>query len=209
MIIYPMIRHTCGVGFRGWLKVGVEGRDNVPRKGPFIVLVNHQSILDGPILHCYSPRLLFSMTKSTQFKRAYMRGLLRYAGTFPARRYQVDPQSVRVVLRYLKEGRGVGIFPEGERSWDARIQPLRLGTIRLILKAGVPVIPCGVNGLYDFWPRWHRLPRRLPFINRTPVTLRFGEQLHFGQHDDRATREALLDDTMETITAALEGVSGS
>jgi 1-acyl-sn-glycerol-3-phosphate acyltransferase len=207
MIIYPMIRHTCAVAFRGWLKIGVEGSENVPPTGPCIVVTNHQSIIDGPIVHCFAPRLLYSMTKSTQFKRAYMRGLLRHVGTFPARRFQVDPQVVRVALRYLEEGRAVGIYPEGERSWDGRIQPLRLGTIRLILKAGVPVIPCGVVGLYDFWPRWDRLPRRLPFVRRTPVKVRFGKPLNFGLHDDRASREAHLDETLETITHALEEIS--
>ncbi len=206
MILYPMIRHTFGVGFRGWFKISVEGRENVPVRGPFILLAMHRSNLDGPILHCYSPRLLFSMTKSTQFRSAWMRAILRHVGTFPARRFQVDPQSVRVVLRHLKEGRGVGIFPEGERSWDGCIQPLRLGTIRLILKAGVPVIPCGLPGLYEFWPRWHSLPKRLPFVGRTPITVRFGAPLTFGRHEDRASREVLLDETLETITKALDEV---
>ena len=48
----------------------------------------------------------------------------------------------------------MGVFPEGERSWDGRLQPLRSGTIRLLLKAGVPVIPCGMVGIYEVFPRW-------------------------------------------------------
>jgi 1-acyl-sn-glycerol-3-phosphate acyltransferase len=206
-MFYSTIRHTFRVGFRGWLKVAMDGKHNVPREGAFILLVNHQSILDGPILHSFAPRLMYSMTKSTQYTNAFMRALLPRVGTFPTRRHQVDPQAVRVALRHLAKGRGLGIFPEGERSWDERIQPLRLGTIRLVLKAGVPVIPCGVVGLYDFWPRWDRVPRRLPFVKRAPVTLRFGTPMHFGRHDSRASREVLLDDTLDAITQAMEEVS--
>lgn len=202
-----MVRQIFRVGFRGWLKVTVEGEKNVPMEGGFLLLTNHRSIIDGPVVHCYSPRLLYSMTKSTQFRQPWERAILRHVGAFPTRRHQVDPQAVRVTLRYLEQGRAVGIYPEGERSWDGRIQPLRLGTIRLVLKAGVPVVPCGVVGLYDFWPRWDRLPRRLPFLNRAPVTIRFGTPMHFGRHDDRASREAHLDETLEAITAALEDVS--
>jgi 1-acyl-sn-glycerol-3-phosphate acyltransferase len=205
--LYSAIRHTCRIGFKGWLNVTVEGRENVPKEGGFFLLTNHQSIIDGPVVHCFSPRLLFSMTKSTQFRQGWERAILRHVGTFPTRRHQVDPQAVRVALRYIEEGRAVGIYPEGERSWDGRIQPLRLGTIRLVLKAGVPVVPCGIVGLYDFWPRWDRPPRRLPFVKRMPVTIRFGAPMSFGRHDDRASREAVLDQTLETITSALEFVS--
>ena len=58
------------------------------------------------------------------------------------------------------QGEGVGVYPEGERSWDANLQPFRRGTIRLLLKAGVPIIPTGVVGSYDVWPRWSRTIRR-------------------------------------------------
>ena len=204
MIVYPAIKSTAAVVFRGWLKVRVEGKDNVPKTGPFIMLTNHQSNLDGLLVHAYSPRLMFSMTKSSPFKHAWARPILRNVGTFPARRHRVDPQVVRVALRYLGEGRAVGIHAEGERSWDGRIRPLRLGTIRLVLKAGVPVIPCGVVGAYDIWPRWDSFPVRIPFLDRTAVRIRFGSAMHFGRHDHRASREEHLDETLESITRVLQ-----
>ena len=208
MILYEVVRRTVAALWPAWIKLRVEGKENVPRKGGVLFLMNHQSMLDPILVHSLSPRLVFSMTKSTQFRKPFMRFLLRNLGGFPTRRYQVDPQAVRVALRYLEEGRAVGIFPEGERSWDARLQPLRRGTVRLVLKAGVPVVPIGVIGAYDVWPRWGKFKwLKIPFTDRVPVTVRFGEPLEFGAHDSREEREARLEETMETLTRALEEVS--
>jgi 1-acyl-sn-glycerol-3-phosphate acyltransferase len=208
MILYRVVRRLIHVLSYGWIRLRVEGKKNVPKRGPFILLVNHESFLDPLLVHAVCPRLLFSMTKSTQFAKPFMRWLvIRLGGCgFPTRRYRVDPQTVRVALRFLDEGRGVGIFPEGERSWDGRLQPLRLGTIRLVLKAGVPVILCGVTGAYDVWPRWGNFRWWHFGFRRPPVTVRFREPFDFGKHDDRADREALFDRTLETITAAMEEV---
>ncbi len=175
----------------------VRGVENVPKTGPFFLVPNHQSVLDPMVVQAACPRTVHSMTKSTQFATPFMRWLLPRLGSFPTRRYRVDPQSVRVALRELARGRGVGIYPEGERSWDAELQPLRKGTVRLLLKAGVPVIPCGISGSYDVWPRWSKRPRRCP------VRIQFGEPILFGAHDDRAAREAALPAATARIERAL------
>jgi len=138
------------------------------------------------------------MTKSTQFASPFMRWLLPRIGGFPTRRYRVDPQTVRVALRELGRGRGVGIYPEGERSWDGTLQPLRKGTMRLLLKAGVPIVPCGISGSYDVWPRWSRRPRRCR------VQIRFGEPIVFGPHDERAAREAAVPAATAHLERALK-----
>src|SRR5690606_38543582 len=69
-------------------------------------------------------------------------------------RFEPDPQAVRLVLRRLREGHGVGLYIEGERSWGGRPQAPRRGTVRLILRAGVPVVPAAIAGSYEAWPRW-------------------------------------------------------
>lgn len=180
----------------------VEGRDNVPKTGPFILLFNHQSILDPAMAQTACPRFVYSMAKSTQFASPFWRWLLPRLGSFPTRRYQVDPQSVRTALRLLGEGKGVGIYPEGERSWDARLQPLRRGTMRLILKAGVPVVPCGIEGSFDVRPRWGS------GLQRGAVTIRFGKSLLFRPHDVRSERELALPEATRKIEKALKGVMG-
>jgi 1-acyl-sn-glycerol-3-phosphate acyltransferase len=146
---------------------------------------------------------MYTMAKSTEFSSPIVGALLQRLKSFPVRRFEIDPQAVRMVLGHLEAGRGVGIYIEGERSWDGRLQPPRLGTIRLILKAGVPVIPCGISGAYDVWPRWHRR------IQRGTVRIRFGEPLRFPRLDDRAARNAALPEARNRLMDALASLAGA
>ena len=178
-------------------RVDVEGREHIPADGPFFLIPNHQSVLDPLIVQALCRRPVYSMTKSTQFTGRLMRWLLPRIGAFPVRRYRTDAQAVRTVLRLIEEGKGVGIYPEGERSWDGQLQPQRRGTIRVLLKAGVPIIPVGIAGSYDVWPRWSKRPRRCR------VRLRYGAPIVFGAHADRLAREAALPAARKRLEAAL------
>lgn len=189
-----------------WPLIGrleVQGRELIPQEGPFLLIANHQSILDPIIIQTVCPRPIHTMAKSTQFGAPFLAQLMYRLNSFPVRRYRIDPQAVRYALRILGRGEPVGIYIEGERSWDGKLQQPRLGTLRLILKAGVPVIPCTIQGSYDVWPRWHR------GLRRAPIRITFGEPLHFPKLDQRAAREAALPEAarllMERIAAPIAG----
>jgi len=155
-------RTLCWVTRMLWKWTGtieVRGLEHLPTAGPCIVVANHESYLDPLLLQAFTPRVMHAMAKSTQFASRGMAWLMSLVYSFPVRRYQPDPIAVRTVLRLVAAGRAVMIYPEGERSWDGRLQPLRRGTVRLLLKAGVPVIPCRIDGTYDAWPRWGKLAR--------------------------------------------------
>jgi 1-acyl-sn-glycerol-3-phosphate acyltransferase len=145
------------------------------------------------------PRIVHTMAKSTQYGSPLFRRLLTQLYSFPVRRFETDPQAVRHVLRRLSAGQAVIIYIEGERSWDGRLQPPRLGTVRLALKAGVPVIPCRIDGAYEAWPRWDRK------IRRHRITIEFGEPIHLPKLDTRAEREPYLMTAAERIMTAIEG----
>ena len=119
----------------------------------------------------------------------------------PTRRYRIEPQAVRVVLRRLSEGEAVGVYPEGERSWNAQLQPFRRGTIRLLLKAGVPVIPCGLAGAYDVMPRWSKT------IRRRRIRVEFGQPILWPAMDSREERNAFLPEATETLRSTLASLS--
>ena len=91
----------------------------------------------------------------------------------------------------------MGIYPEGERSWDGTLQPFRQGTIRLLLKAGVPIVPCGLDGSYDVWPRWSRR------VRRRRVRLRFGKPIRWAALGTRRERDAALPRAAEALREAL------
>ena len=203
MAWYPLFRLVAQLMTLAFVRPRVTGRRNIPRAGPFLLVANHLSILDPVVVMASCPRRLETLTKSTQFATGRLfPWLLPRAGAIPARRYKVDPQAVRTVLRVLQRGGGVCIYPEGERSWDGTLQPLRRGTVRLLLKTGVPVIPCGISGSFEARPRWSRT------LHRTRVRLRFGEPILFGVHDTRAERDRALDSATERISSALRRLSG-
>ncbi len=200
---YAVFKFLTGLFVRSISRIEVSGRENIPSRGPFLLVPNHQSVLDPIYVQSSVSRNdLYTLTKSTQFGGRFFRWILPRLHACPVRRYRVDPQAVRTILRHLGDGRGVCVYVEGERSWDGAIQPLRRGAIRVILKAGVPVIPCGVSGSFDVWPRWSRR------IRRQTVRIRFGEPMEFGRHDDRTAREARLDETHARIRRALAELSG-
>jgi 1-acyl-sn-glycerol-3-phosphate acyltransferase len=175
----------------------------VPDTGPFLLIANHQSYLDPIFTQAVIRRPIFAMAKSTQFTDPLVGWMMRRVCSFPVRRYQVDPQAVRIALRHLERGRGVAIYIEGERTWDGRLQEPRPGTARLALRAGVPVIPCAVSGTYDIWPRWARSPVR------GTATIRFLEPIRFPQLHGKANRTATPAAAARIMDAIRSGLDSS
>lgn len=196
--IYHTLAFLARHLFRPVGRLDVHGRENVPKSGSFLLLANHESILDPILIQAVCPRPVHTMAKSTQFASPFMGWLMRAVKSFPVRRYQVDPQSVRMVLRRLEQGEPVGIYPEGERSWDGRLQEPRRGTIRLVLRAGVPIVPCTISGSYDVWPRWDR------GVRRGHIRIDFGTPFRLPPAPDRAAREAALPAAISRIMGALQ-----
>lgn len=197
MITYPVLKRVIR-----WLlpllgEVTINGVENVPSSGPFLLLSNHQSILDPFIIQALCPRPLHTMAKSTQFAAPIIGPIMPHVLVFPVRRFQTDAQSVRFVLKRLRQAQGVAIYIEGERTWDGRLQRPRRGTVRLALKAGVPIVPCTIDGTYDLWPRWDR------HIQRGPIQVTYGEVIRLPQLDRRSERDAMVDDASHRIMSAI------
>jgi 1-acyl-sn-glycerol-3-phosphate acyltransferase len=142
------------------------------------------------------------MAKSTQFASPIFSAVMTRCYAFPVRRFQVDPQAVRTALRRLAAGYPVHIYIEGERTWDGSLRPPRPGTVRLALKAGVPILPCAVDGAYDVWPRWDRRFR----TGRVKVA--FGKPFRLPQIDDRARREAAVPEAGTRIIREISSLIG-
>jgi 1-acyl-sn-glycerol-3-phosphate acyltransferase len=183
-----------------WFFGGVEvrGLQNVPKGGACLVMCNHESLLDPIMVHAVCPRILHAMADSSQFGSRAFHRLLPKLYAFPVRGFETDPQAVRQALRRLRAGNAVVIYAEGERSWDGRLQTPRLGAIRLALKAGVPIVPCRVDGTYDAWPRWDRR------IRRNRVRVEFREPFRLPKLDARAAREAHLAAATDRVMESLK-----
>ena len=196
--VYRICRRTMRTVWKIFGRFDIRGFANIPATGPFLLVCNHQSDLDPPLIQSIIPRPIYAVAKSGLFTAPVLGWLMRRLHSIPVRRYQVDPQSVRTALRRLRAGNGVAIYIEGERSWDGRLQDYRPGTIRLALKANVPIIPVAISGTYEASPRWDTR------IRPGTVVIQFLEPIHFAQFNRRADREAALRDAAAVIMSRLE-----
>jgi 1-acyl-sn-glycerol-3-phosphate acyltransferase len=207
----PCRRESPGVGFetvralagrflKAALSLQIEGQAHLPPRGPVILAANHSSFLDAIFLAALTPRPVAFMTKNSQFAQPALHRILRWAGAFPVRRYTTDPVAVRNALRILRQGRVLGLFPEGERCWDDRMQPFKRTTVKLMLAAGAPVVPVGISGAYGLMPRWSTRIRRLP------VTIRFGPPLRLPVVTPEGRNDSLVETWRLRLQDAVEAL---
>jgi len=170
-VIYATIFNLIKLGIKIKYRITLEGVENIPKKGPMIFVANHTSIVDTFLFGCNMPRKVYFMAKSTEYESPAISFFFYLSRAFPVRRYDTDPGALRNAYRVLELGEMVGIYPEGERTWDGKLQPLRRGTVRFILSAGVPVIVGGIKGAYQHQPRWGGL------IGRPTIDIKFGKPI--------------------------------
>ena len=167
-------------------RVRVMGGENTIRHGGFILAANHISHFDPLILSGIVPRKIDWMAMSEFFHYPIVGIFLRAVDAFAADR---DRATIRSAIKRLKEGRVVGLFPEGGIRDGARSllegAPFRSGATALAHIARVPVLPCVIVGSDRFYSKKSWLPLR-----RTPVWVAFGEPIsHFPDLEKAAARE--------------------
>lgn len=177
----------------------VEGLENAPRSGGFLVVANHCSNLDPPFLGWAvghrTGRIVHFMAKEEMRSWPVVGFLARNAGVFFVRRGEGDRGAQRLAIRLLETGRLVGIFPEGTRSLDGRLGDARAGAALLAMRTGVPVLPVGIAGTHRVFPGRSRWP------HRSRVTIRVGEPLQLPVMADGLDRQALRQGTEQMMRA--------
>ena len=149
---------TLGLSYR------FEGRRNVPRRGPALLVANHESFLDPVLVGMASSRQICYLARKTLFKNRLFGAYLRTVRSVPVDQEGVAKEGLKTVLELLKAGEVVLVFPEGERTWTGQMQPLKPGVQLLIKRAQVPVIPVGVAGAFQAFPRTRKLPNLSPLF---------------------------------------------
>ena len=182
----------------------VVGIEHVPARGPAIVAFNHVSALDGPALAIELSRRTRRETRflvAAEFFRKFFFGwVLRTFDQIPIHRGAGDANALDTALASLHGGAMLAIAPEGEVNPEPRgdLQRIRSGVARLALPTGVPIVPVGLCGTQDRWPRtgivWARLWRR------PRLAIVFGPPL---LPDGEATSEADVVDLKERLRLRL------
>jgi 1-acyl-sn-glycerol-3-phosphate acyltransferase len=142
---YHFARLVTGAICVGLLRLQVHGRENVPLDGPLIVAANHVSYVDPVALGIALPRPIAYMAKSELFRIPILGPLIAALGAYPVERGKGDVAAIRSSLRALREGKAIGIFPEGTRNPRGEA-PIQTGVALLASLAGAPVLPAYVRG---------------------------------------------------------------
>jgi 1-acyl-sn-glycerol-3-phosphate acyltransferase len=158
-IWYEIVRLVLLVTFYPTFRVSAEGGKNVPKKGPVMLLSNHQSFLDPMLCQIPLTRHMHHVARTTLYDNKLFGILLSTLYTIPIRRGEADVAAMKKIIRALKEGKMVCLFPEGTRTSDGRIADVKAGFSLLSRRSNAVVVPVVIEGAYYCWPRDRRFPR--------------------------------------------------
>ena len=145
------------------ITVEAEGRDRLDRRTPYVFMCNHLSFLDAPALVTVIDRPVRSIVKRFVFRIPVFGWGMRLAGFVPVDKEGIGEGRKRIARAsglIREKGYSFLVFPEGQRSWDGRLQPFRRGGFFLALEAGAPIVPVSIAGTFELMPRVSRRVRR-------------------------------------------------
>ena len=145
--IYQCIRLSLLAIFKIFFRIKVKGKNNLPDEGPVILMSNHISAYDPPLLVAIFSRPVRFMAKKELFENPVMRFVLFLADAFPVDRSKNDITAVKKALSVLKDQEVLGLFPEGTRRAEGKLGNPKLGSVMLAIKSGAPIVPIGIKNI--------------------------------------------------------------
>ena len=179
------------------IDVEVAGLERLDRRTPYVFMSNHLSFLDGPLLMTVIDRPARVIAKRFVFRIPVLGLGMRFCGYVPLdkRGAGAGRRSIARAVRLIKEkGYSFLIYPEGQRSWDGKMQPFRRGGFFMALDSGAPIVPVSISGTFELMPRgkW--------FVKKGPVRIVFHEPISVAGR----TAEA-IPELMERVRTAVSG----
>lgn len=144
------------------------------RPGKALIAPNHASFLDPPLIGIASPEEVHFLARASLFNSWLNKILLIRLNAHPVHGSMQDLTSFKTVCQLLQEDKKVVIFPEGIRSFNGQLQPIKTGIAMLALRAKCPIIPTYIQGTFEAWPRfktWPKLKGRVVCIFGKPICI--------------------------------------
>jgi 1-acyl-sn-glycerol-3-phosphate acyltransferase len=154
-------------------RLETHGMERIPAQGGFLLVSNHASYLDPPLVGCLVPRVVHNLAKSELFGVPVLGWMCRAVKAMPIRRGGVDREAMKLCVQILKSGKVVVLFPEGTRTQDGEMQTPRAGAAMIAVMAGVPCVPAYIDGTFRAWPRtrWYPWPAKVQAYYGEPFAL--------------------------------------
>lgn len=169
-----------------FFRMRVEGLENVPKEGGAMICANHQSYLDILVIGAAVPRHVTFVARDTLADWAWLAFVMRRCGAILVRRGTSDRAAIRAMSESMKAGGIVAIYPEGTRTLTGNVANFKGGAVMAARMAGVMLVPAGIRGAYQAWPKGRSfpLPRR--------IGVRFGAPIDPNLEDARDRLEAAV-----------------
>lgn len=183
------------------LRLQLRGIDRFPESGGALVCSNHQSYFDPVFLGALCDRRMNYLARENLFDSRLFGGLIRFYDAIPVKRDGMSISGLKQTLQRLKRGELVVIFPEGTRTDDGEMSPLKSGFCVLARKAKVPLVPVAIAGAYEVWPKGKKWPRlaRVCLVAGDPIAYET-----FADLDDEALVELLEKQIRDCFATAQE-----
>lgn len=171
----------------------IYGADKVPQTGPFVIVSNHASYFDPPIVSNCVGRPVAFMAKEELFEIPVLKDAIALYGAYPVKRQSADRSAIRAATNALQDGWAVGLFLEGTRTPDAKIHNPKLGAAMIAAKNQVPILPVSLWGTEKIVKKGSKLPQIVP------VTVRIGDLIPAPTSQKREDLQALTDQCTRII----------
>ena len=161
LYLNTFLRYTFGFYLKKRFNIKIENHSIIYRvKPPFLVLPNHFSIWDPFIVNVLIPNPIYYVTSDAQFRSPLLNFALGLVGAIPKTKAVSDTDTIRHILRIKKQNGCIGVFPEGQNTWDGHCLPLIPSTAKLIRLLKIPVIVPILKGAYFTRARWMKSSRK-------------------------------------------------
>ncbi len=200
-MLYAFLKPIAAAFMRLLFRLEARGTEHIPRSGALVLVANHSSVLDPPLVGGVAPRPLSFLAKAELFDIPLFGALIRGVNARPLRRDGADAGALRTALRVLDDGGALLVFPEGTRGPEGVLREPKAGAAMLAILSGCPVVPAYIKGSGAAWPKGRRLPRP------AKVVVTFGPALTF-QRAAGVDRKAHYEATSRALMAAIARLGG-
>lgn len=148
MTVYSFVRSLVNAILKPVYRIEVIGKENIPAEGGVLLCANHIDNLDPPVVGITAPRPVHFMAKDELFSVPLLGKIVPHLNAFPVKRGMSDREALRKGLAILKDGKVLGLFPEGTRSKTGEIGKGLAGAGFFALRSDAHIVPCAIIGPY-------------------------------------------------------------